>query len=614
MTTARNSTKYSRSYKDEDDAEYNRGSQHLKVQSRNLHGHQRNGSTYSRSISLLDIYCAESPSRATGDSPSANVGKLDDDEIDSNLAQSLDELQILSSNESVGASPVAAYDRSNSTLIGGNSYSERPSSIMYVKPTTASVEREVLNSNVDRYGFKKVSTLSKITAPQYDRWFKEYSDYSLRRKKKWEILMKSHGLGLKLGHPQTPASSVKSVEDIPTRFPPRSDKVKKMVRRGIPAEWRGNAWFFYAGGYERLSKHEGLYDQVVRDTANIKNKDTEVIERDLFRTFPDNIYFNASLSAGGGGSPSSSSSNNIPGATSSNEETLLIKCLRRLLVAFAHYQPQIGYCQSLNFLAGLLLLFMSEERAFWMLVILTERIIPKVHAANLEGVHTDQGVLMLCVKEYIPHLWGILGTTFEGEKLSEDKMLSRLPPLTLVTSSWFMSVFVGVFPIETTLRVWDILWYEGSKTIFRISLTIFQLCVDSPEFQSRRSHGTDESEQIELFQLMQNFPKNLLDPNLVVDHCFKKIGGYGFGSLSQDEIDRCRSFVSKQREKLNSNNRRKDLTEMTPEERNSLVISHVDDGNIHDVYGFHRPIMSGMLWNKSISNKVKKKFQAKKKD
>ena len=29
----------------------------------------------------------------------------------------------------------------------------------------------------------------------------------------------------------------------PTRFPPRSDKVKKMIRRGIPPEWRGNAWF-----------------------------------------------------------------------------------------------------------------------------------------------------------------------------------------------------------------------------------------------------------------------------------------------------------------------------------------------------------------------------------
>ena len=123
---------------------------------------------------------------------------------------------------------------------------------------------------------------------------------------------------------------------------------------------------------------------------------------------------------------------------------------------------------------------MEEEKAFWMLVILTERIIPKVHLANLEGVHTDQGVLMLCVKEYIPQLWQVLGKNFDGETLSEDKILSRLPPVTLVTSSWFMSVFVGILPIETTLRLWDILWYEGSKTIFRFSLTIFKMCLIHP--------------------------------------------------------------------------------------------------------------------------------------
>ena len=142
------------------------------------------------------------------------------------------------------------------------------------------------------------------------------------------------------------------------------------------------------------------------------------------RTFPDNIYFNSS----------------IKGVFSSLEtlqqekeqETLLIKSLRRVLVAFAQHQPQIGYCQSLNFWQ--VFYYCSwKKKSILMLVILTERIIPKVHLANLEGVHTDQGVLMLCVKEYIPQLWQVLGKNFDGETLSEDKILSRLPPVTLVT-------------------------------------------------------------------------------------------------------------------------------------------------------------------------------------
>lgn len=534
---------------------------------------QRSDSSYSNNYSLLDIYEMESPH--IGSPEVTDGGFIDETMINSNGEET---------TQSVNDDTIEIQDHD----IG---YRES-----YVKPTINSNIDDLLHSQFDRYGFKKASTHHNITKEAYDQWFRDYSQYTLKRKKKWHVLMKSNGLGLD------------SDEAIPTRFPPKSDRVKKMVRKGIPAEWRGNAWFFYAGGHERLNKHIGVYEQIVRDTKDIHNKDIEVIERDLNRTFPDNIYFNDVIR----NRPSSTSVNNT------STETHMIKSLRRVLVAFAHYQPQIGYCQSLNFLAGLLLLFMEEERAFWLLVILTERIIPKVHSANLEGVHTDQGVLMLCIKEYIPQLWSILGKNFEGETLSEDKILSRLPPVTLVTSSWFMSVFVGILPIESTLRVWDILWYEGSKTIFRMSLTICKMCLDNPHFQNTKIEGGGgaEMEQIELFQFMQNFPKTILDSNVLIDNCFKKIGGYGFGSLSQDEINKCREFVSKQRAKLNS--KKSSLTaEMSEEERKALISTGIPfdygDNDIHDVYGFNRSIMSGVTWNKNISNKMKKKFSRKSK-
>lgn len=444
------------------------------------------------------------------------------------------------------------------------------------KPFSTTMVRGVLGGDFDVYGFKKAS--AHVDPRDYNKWFHDYAEYLEGRKKKWLAVVKANGLLL---------------DRVPTRFPPKSDKVKKLVRRGIPNEWRGSAWFFYAGGYDKLNKHVGVYDQIVRDTKNIHNKDTDVIDRDLLRTFPDNKYFNPTLVD--------------PEANALNGP--MIKSLRRVLVAFAHYQPQIGYCQSLNFLAGLLLLFMSEERAFWMLVILTEKVIPKVHSANLEGVHTDQGVLMLCIKEYIPQLWSILGNTFDGQPLPEDKILTKLPPVSLVTSSWFMSVFIGNLPIETVLRIWDILWYEGSKTIFRFCLTICKLCLDHPEFSQNRSKSQSELDQIEFFQFMQTYPKTLLDPNIVVDHCFKKIGGYGYGSLSQDEINKCRNFVSKQRNKLAQKKNNVINTEISEAERRVLLGNDNDD--IHDVYGFNRSIMSGIAWNNNISNKMKKRFTRK---
>ncbi|UNI18548.1 hypothetical protein JDV02_004811 [Purpureocillium takamizusanense] len=40
-------------------------------------------------------------------------------------------------------------------------------------------------------------------------------------------------------------------------------------------------------------------------------------------------------------------------------------------------------------------------------------------------------------------------------------------------TDWFMSCYIGILPIEMTLCVWDV-FYEESKTLFRIALAIFK--------------------------------------------------------------------------------------------------------------------------------------------
>ncbi|RYY83888.1 hypothetical protein EON63_10300 [archaeon] len=57
--------------------------------------------------------------------------------------------------------------------------------------------------------------------------------------------------------------------------------------------------------------------------------------------------------------------------------TLGENSLRRVLQAFALHNPDIGYCQSLNFVAGMMLLFLSEDEAFWLLVTVVEKLLPK---------------------------------------------------------------------------------------------------------------------------------------------------------------------------------------------------------------------------------------------
>lgn len=352
----------------------------------------------------------------------------------------------------------------------------------------------------DRYGFRKKS--QHVSVAQYEAWNGPYTTYLSRRRKKWVALLKENGL----------------MTDRPHRFPARSTKVKRFVRKGIPPDWRGDAWFYYAGGPAMLSQHYGVYDDLVRRAAagEVSETDDEIIERDLNRTFPDNVRFKPD-------GPTS-----LPGdygRSIHQPETPILQSLRRVLRAFAIYNPKIGYCQSLNFLAGLLLLFMSEEKAFWMLNIITRVYLPGTHEVNLEGANVDLGVLMMSVKETMPSIWAKIGGELDGSA-SDHKVSLRLPPITLCTTAWFMSCFIGTLPIETTLRVWDSFFYEGSKTLFRIALTIFKL--GEAEIKA-------VSDPMEIFQVVQTIPRKLIDACLVLDTCFRKRGG--FVGLSQEKIE-----------------------------------------------------------------------------
>ncbi|KAF2663850.1 RabGAP/TBC, partial [Microthyrium microscopicum] len=316
----------------------------------------------------------------------------------------------------------------------------------------------------DIYGFKKISQY--VTLEQYDEWNAEYTVYLERRRRKWEVLMKQYGLST----------------EKPIRFPPKSDKVKRYIRKGLPPDWRGAAWFWYAGGPDKLAREPGLYRQLISkvESGALSEIDQDSIERDLHRTFPDNIKFKPDPEPEHPEFPGRSIG---PERSSTKREPRLLGALRRVLQAFAIHNPNIGYCQSLNFLAGLLLLFLDEdeEKSFVLLNILTNTHLPGIHAKLLEA-NVDVGVLMSCIQESMPAVW-VKIDDMEATQPPPSRGRSRsgpapvgirLPTVSLATTSWFMSCFLGNMPVESVLRVWDSLFYEGSKTLFRISLAIFK--------------------------------------------------------------------------------------------------------------------------------------------
>lgn len=163
-----------------------------------------------------------------------------------------------------------------------------------------------------------------------------------------------------------------------------------------------------------------------------------------------------------------------------------------------------------------------------MLNIITRVYLPGTHDVNLEGANVDLGVLMAAIKEMMPAIWGKIGGELDGTPFSSQSM--RLPPITLCTTAWFMSCFIGTLPIETTLRVWDSFFYEGSKTLFRIALTIFK--IGETEIKA-------VTDPMEIFQVVQTIPRRLLDGNFVMESCFKRRNG--FGHISQETIEKGRT-------------------------------------------------------------------------
>ena len=89
---------------------------------------------------------------------------------------------------------------------------------------------------------------------------------------------------------------------------------------------------------------------------------TALIRTDLPRTFPNNVHFDSTA----------------PGCYQAP--------LYNILRAFANNNPAIGYCQGLNYIAGLLYLVTKDEDAsFWLLKVICETILPGYYTESMPG-------------------------------------------------------------------------------------------------------------------------------------------------------------------------------------------------------------------------------------
>lgn len=208
----------------------------------------------------------------------------------------------------------------------------------------------------------------------------------------------------------------------------RTDKARELILMGIPDKLRGKLWMLYSGAINESQTHAGYYEELCESSIGLLP--IAAIETDLHRSLPEHPAFQSHLGIG---------------------------ALRRVLNAYAHRNPSIGYCQGMNMVCSVLLLYASEEEAFWLMVALCERLLPDYYNNKIIGGLVDQKVLEELVQDYMPEL---------HQKLAPLEVLSK------ISLSWFMTIFLNVMSFETALHIVDCFFYDGARVVFMVALAI----------------------------------------------------------------------------------------------------------------------------------------------
>ncbi|XDA80049.1 hypothetical protein R6Z07_010201 [Ovis aries] len=215
------------------------------------------------------------------------------------------------------------------------------------------------------------------------------------------------------------------------------EDIHTSLKEGVPKSRRGEIWQFLALQYRlrhRLPNKQQPPDISYKELLKQLTAQQHAILVDLGRTFPTHPYFSTQLGAGQ-------------------------LSLFNLLKAYSLLDKEVGYCQGISFVAGVLLLHMSEEQAFEMLKFLMYDLgFRKQYRPDMMSLQIQMYQLSRLLHDYHRDLYNHL----EENEISPS----------LYAAPWFLTLFASQFPLGFVARVFDIIFLQGTEVIFKVALSL----------------------------------------------------------------------------------------------------------------------------------------------
>lgn len=215
------------------------------------------------------------------------------------------------------------------------------------------------------------------------------------------------------------------------------EKMHLAVGQGVPRHHRGEIWKFLAEQFhlkQQFPSKQQPRDVPYKELLKQLTSQQHAILIDLGRTFPTHPYFSAQLGAGQ-------------------------LSLYNILKAYSLLDQEVGYCQGLSFVAGILLLHMSEEEAFKMLKFLMYDMgLRKQYRPDMIILQIQMYQLSRLLHDYHRDLYNHL----EEHEIGPS----------LYAAPWFLTVFASQFPLGFVARVFDMIFLQGSEVIFKVALSL----------------------------------------------------------------------------------------------------------------------------------------------